>query len=344
MMTNQVPSPNRQLPKWLRSATSVTAETLGDIRLSKENLGVKMKNIIRRNRPCPCGSGKKFKKCCIDNILYRNKHWTKEEVGWDSVDKIISNLKLLGVTISEKDFRKGCKSFYSAEDLSERWFEKYGLELSNYNEDYLWLAAWVLWGKLDNLDHDCDEIIGEEIEEGFRLFDFNQSMACKIWSDAWEQLIIRYEDVRAIGDFENFFKGDVDLDYWCQIFDNGLDNCGSAVKSYAEYRIKFCSTFLERFELSSEDIIKRMKRALCESYFLIGQKKKGDECFKKLIKEYPRWVWGYIGWSDMYRPFALDSKTDEEIAFAKKILEEGLEKAESEDDKNYIYERLDDLE
>jgi len=27
---------------------------------------------INRNDPCPCGSGKKFKKCCIDKPEYNN--------------------------------------------------------------------------------------------------------------------------------------------------------------------------------------------------------------------------------------------------------------------------------
>ncbi|MEG0873293.1 MAG: SEC-C metal-binding domain-containing protein [Clostridia bacterium] len=28
-----------------------------------------LKNKIGRNQPCPCGSGKKYKKCCIDNKI-----------------------------------------------------------------------------------------------------------------------------------------------------------------------------------------------------------------------------------------------------------------------------------
>lgn len=44
---------------------------------------------IGRNDPCPCGSGKKFKKCCIDKPEYRtavvtplrtNSEWTEKRV------------------------------------------------------------------------------------------------------------------------------------------------------------------------------------------------------------------------------------------------------------------------
>lgn len=42
-----------------------------DIRLrTLQHQGHKLKNRqkIERNQPCPCGSGKKFKKCCIDKL------------------------------------------------------------------------------------------------------------------------------------------------------------------------------------------------------------------------------------------------------------------------------------
>ena len=33
-----------------------------------DSFAIEIKNMpkIQRNEPCPCGSGKKFKKCCID--------------------------------------------------------------------------------------------------------------------------------------------------------------------------------------------------------------------------------------------------------------------------------------
>ena len=35
----------------------------------KKNI-VRKKKKIGRNEPCPCGSGKKFKKCCIEKGIY----------------------------------------------------------------------------------------------------------------------------------------------------------------------------------------------------------------------------------------------------------------------------------
>ncbi|MCD4714205.1 MAG: SEC-C domain-containing protein, partial [Clostridiales bacterium] len=34
-----------------------------------DTVTVRIENKIGRNDPCPCGSGKKYKKCCIDKEL-----------------------------------------------------------------------------------------------------------------------------------------------------------------------------------------------------------------------------------------------------------------------------------
>ncbi len=40
-----------------------------------------MKNKIGRNDPCPCGSGKKFKKCCISEYKTTPSHTWMENDG-----------------------------------------------------------------------------------------------------------------------------------------------------------------------------------------------------------------------------------------------------------------------
>ena len=47
--------------------------------------------------------------------------------------------------------------------------------------------------------------------------------------------------------------------------------------------------------------MKRCKnRAIAETYFYIGNIKKGEKLFEKYLSENPRWGWGWIGWSDQY--------------------------------------------
>lgn len=39
-----------------------------ELQKEKENIELITRKKIGRNSPCPCGSGKKFKRCCIDKV------------------------------------------------------------------------------------------------------------------------------------------------------------------------------------------------------------------------------------------------------------------------------------
>lgn len=46
----------------------------------KETKTVLVHRYIGRNEPCPCGSGVKFKKCCIENIYGDPRSQEKERI------------------------------------------------------------------------------------------------------------------------------------------------------------------------------------------------------------------------------------------------------------------------
>lgn len=56
------------LPAW---DDILTEDQKKEIKKSyNQTVTVRIENKIGRNEPCPCGSGKKFKKCCIDKGIY----------------------------------------------------------------------------------------------------------------------------------------------------------------------------------------------------------------------------------------------------------------------------------
>ena len=71
-----------------------------------------MKTDIGRNDPCPCGSGLKFKKCCLSNPINlfpkhmpeRRWHWSQEEIREIPADKIIEKLEMCGVRFNQDEF------------------------------------------------------------------------------------------------------------------------------------------------------------------------------------------------------------------------------------------------
>ena len=134
------------------------------------------------------------------------------------------------------------------------------------------------------------------------------------------------------------FKSDIFLTNWIQDLELDLEQAGMEDSKYYEKRIEYCREFCEFLPCSSENYLKSMKRYEAEGYFRIGMKDKGDEKFKELIKEYPKWPWGYIGWGDMYDDLGKSGIAEEKYRMALNV---DLEKKDEYVD--IIKRRINDL-
>src|SRR5690625_860480 len=92
--------------------------------------GMKIMTKIGRNDKCPCGSGKKYKRCCLgkevtlapSESMTKFRHLTYEEVDEMGTEDIIARLKEMGIPFNKEKFLNDVKRSYSAEEISERWF------------------------------------------------------------------------------------------------------------------------------------------------------------------------------------------------------------------------------
>ena len=219
---------------------------------------------IGRNQPCPCGSGKKYKKCCIN--------------------KPKSN----SPTVQNRD-------------------------------------------ELDLL-----------MEKGWSLLQKNETAnACDVWIELWNSLKNRFKpEFRDIKDAETIFSGCELIYNWCQDLETELGNAGIEDPVYYQKRIAYCDEFCSIFPESDELLMHNMKRAIAESHFALGNVDDGNRCFKEMIELYPKNVWGYIGWGDMYLwPMKKDVKPD--YGKAEQIYKMALGK-DIEGEKDLI-NRLDEL-
>lgn len=303
---------------------------------------------IGRNDFCPCGSGKKYKKCCINKAdlnIERNRHWFKEDIENLSTGAIISRLKYFGVEFNKQEFIEGIKKCYSAEDISEYWFENYNITATRYDEDFPWLAAWVLCERYSEENIKCDEQLDESIIQGYDLVGYNRYIeACNLWLKVWDYLKHRFGEngYQDIDKASEDFKGDVYLSSWINDMEMNLYNAGLDDKDYFKKRIKFCQDVLELLPKSKERIIRDIKRAEASSYFYLGDINKGDKKFKKIINEYPNWTWGYIGWGDMYGISRVVPDPDKAEKIYRMAFDVELE--DQEDSLDYLHERLLNLE
>lgn len=280
---------------------------------------------IGRNNPCPCGSGKKYKNCCL--ILGRKKLWSLDEVRSFTTKEIILKLAEFGINVTEESFLKEVESFYSAYDLAEHWWKTNKVTAKGYDQDFPWMAAVVLWERL--APHMINsEKLDDMMQEGYRLCsEGKEEEGCRIWLEVWEHLKKRFTpEMKSISDAKEVFSGLQNLFNWCQDLEMELGNAGLKEPSFYKKRIEYCREFCKLFPETDKLIIENMKRAEAESYFALGLVEQGEKAFQALVDEFPNSAWAYIGWGDMYWLFR-DSKVPRDYDRAENIYRLALERS-----------------
>ncbi len=311
---------------------------------------------IGRNDPCPCGSGKKYKKCCLEKDKTKafitsdqeDKHfirWTPEDVRGFSTEDIIQKLINSGVDFNKEQFHEDVKRFYSASDLAQRWIETYSIKAEDMDVNFFWSAALVLWERLEP-DIINSEMINDLMQEGYVLI-YDQEKCvdgCNLWLEAWEYLKMRYitPDTKSVEDVDELFTGLQCLFNWCQDMEMELENAALKTPSLYEKRIKFCQEFYNLLPESDANIISLMMCAEAESYFALKNVEQGERLFKKAIEVFPASAWNYIRWADQYWLFRTSDDIPIDYEKAEQIYKMALDK--NVEDKEEILKRLKELE
>ena len=138
--------------------------------------------------------------------------------------------------------------------------------------------------------------------KGMSLLQRNKTAkACDVWLELWTYLKRRFKpEFRDVEEAETIFSGCEFISNYCQDLEIELGNAGISDPVYYQKRIAYCDEFCSIFPESGELLMHNMKRAIAESNFALGNIDESDKCFKELIELYPRNIWGYIGWGDMY--------------------------------------------
>lgn len=151
--------------------------------------------------------------------------------------------------------------------------------------------------------------LDDKMQEGYKyLYDGNLTDTIKVWLDTWNILMDEMKKVSAktFREFDDVFKGTQFVTNWVNDFENSLLTIVSNSKdpeildSYGKIRIDFNKFVLDFLEDDDELTAENAKRAIAETYFMMGNIKKGEELFEAHLNEDPNWGWGWIGWSDQY--------------------------------------------
>lgn len=306
-------------------------------------------NKLGRNDKCHCGSGKKYKKCCLE----KDKQATPldlqvtpasfdhllsyEEVKVMSTNEIISKLRNMGIPFTQEEFLHDINNSYSAEDISESWFRDYSLKIKGKDEDFPWMAAWILWERLAPEGYLSMEQMNDLIEDGFDDMAKNDPRsACDHWLKVWNALKDRKEpQVTDLEHLEKHYNGAFSVNNLCQDLEMELHNAGLEDSTYFEKRIEYCREFCGLFPDEKELTIHNMRRAIADSYEILGQYKQAEAEYERIVQDFPHNPWGYVAWGDMY---LFGQRKDYQRA--QTLYEKGVAIAVDKSDKDALKERL----
>jgi tetratricopeptide (TPR) repeat protein len=307
---------------------------------------------VGRNDPCPCGSGKKYKKCCLGKPLLEaaqnsferclDSFWSYEKVNEMSTEEIIDKLQSIGISFEKETFLEDVEMFYSAQQLSENWFKTFKVTADDRDEDFPWLGAWVLWERLAHANRLSMEQMNDLIDKGFEYLDENGAKsACDIWLGVWEAVKFRIKpELKNLDYLDKQYKGSFFVSNFCQDLEQELYNAGFEDPDYYKKCIEYCKEFCGYFPDEDELIIHNMRRSIAESYLQLKRIDEAKNELDSLVRDYPDNPWSYIAYGDMYW-FEKDIIMD--LNKAKELYERALLVVNNKYDKKVIEERLVDL-
>lgn len=301
---------------------------------------------VGRNSPCPCGSGKKYKKCCMGRgkgrrfISRKRRLWELEEVQAMFTGEIILGLKALGVDFDREEFLEDVRHFYSADQLSEEWFRVYPVTAYGPDEDFVWMAARVLWERLAPDAINCEKI-QSMMQEGYSLIDGGtRAEGVSMWLDAFEAIKKRFTpEFKSVEEIDAICRGCQSLFNWCQDLEIELRNAGLEHPEFLEKGIRYTEEFCRLFPETDEDIIKGMRGSMAETYFQMGKIEEGERLFKALVEDHQDWEWGYIGWGDQYAGWPCN-KVPADFKKAERIYRMGIDRVS---DPSLVLDRIEGL-
>lgn len=312
---------------------------------------------IGRNDPCPCGSGKKYKKCCIGKELKlkadlsppamepRAKHRIPNLSSYKKVnaltsEEIIEKLKELGISFEEEAFSQDVETFYAAGEITDKWLQQQSISINTQIIDFTHCAAWVLWERFAPVQNLPAEALSQLYTSGMDdSINRDPIAACDKWLKLWDGIKYRVNPARKnLKYLDKHYEYVFSIRNFVQDVEFELNKAGDKNPAYFEKRIVYCQEFCDLFPKEDVLILHDMQRSLAESYSFLGKYDQADDTFRKLAADYPDNPWSYIGWGDIY---FIDMKQN--FSKAKELYEKALAISKVPEDVEIVKERLESL-
>lgn len=148
-----------------------------------------------------------------------------------------------------------------------------------------------------------------KMQKGYQyLLNQEYNKAIEIWVCVWNELMnfMETNNIETFKRFDEIYNGTQFVTNWVNDYEECLHNIvansndAEVLEVYGNMRIQLNEQIQNFTDAEEELTLENAKRAIAETYFFLGDIKKGEELFEKYLSENPRWGWGWIGWSDQY--------------------------------------------
>jgi hypothetical protein len=313
---------------------------------------------VGRNDPCPCGSGKKYKKCCTpkydapaatpvqtrawapkgdgrfeDFGSFASRAWTPEKLAGMSDNEIVDKLNALGIRTDQQTFAREAEGQVDVEQIVDKWMGRLPLDADILDEDFPLLAAMELWNRWlpDRLSlHRLEDMLEDYLDNNPGERDLERIGA--IWTALKENFLLPNR-MRSFHQFMDRFKFPYDMNaVFFELHTDMVKDCKEKQDADPEIWNRLILLYEDvrdtLTELTGEDRWDLL-RVLAEAHFHKGDAATAEELFRLLTSESPEWVWGYVGWGDLYNPVFNGASPSANQDEALRLYRLGLEHASS---------------
>ena len=219
---------------------------------------------------------------------FSDEMWELGDVRELTTPEIRDNLAELGIEATESSFRDRATDLSAATALADQWEDEYGVEVTGYDHDFLWMAAQVLWERWTP-DIPNEERIYDFYREGRDLFENGEDAeGCQRWLTAWEFIAaVTSDDITSVERADERLPTFLSLDYFLRTLSANLETVAETDPSYHERRIEFCRDVCDRFPDTDDELLVDLRHALVDSLDALGRDEKGTAELESLIEEYP---------------------------------------------------------
>ena len=257
-----------------------------------------------------------------------------------SDDELLAKLRDFGLDVDRDGVERLCAGALSAQEAAEPIGDKLDLA-DDLMVDWIWISLLALWqrwwpGRV------CLELLDDKMQAGYVQNPENDPHAAAVtWLSAWSD-VLRLCDATGIGsirEFDDRFPLTQSLYNWSQDLEMALENAGRDDGEIRQALIDFCEESFRRFPREDQLLTENRRRALGGAYFDAGMTEKAEELFRSWLDADPAWGWGWIGWADLYLPWA---GRPADLARAEKLLRRGY-RVPGVRDRVFIAERLQEV-